>query len=214
MESPVRLDLVLRVGEEHASHAVETLAQAFLLESATNYFFPPEEGSKIEKLRALFGWAVEYRLKLGIPILGAFEQNSLEEGAVLVGAATLKVPKMPDDMGFAEELWGSMERVFGAAAIERFGHYEEAQKKHLFERPHHYLVAIGVRPEFQGKGYGGALLRAAIKMSEGDPDSAGIGLDTGSEENQALYERFGFEVVGKEQLGDKTARFMFRPNTL
>jgi GNAT superfamily N-acetyltransferase len=105
-----------------------------------------------------------------------------------------------------------MESVFGAPALERFDRYEAAQKKHLVSEPHHYLVAIGVHPDFQGKGYGGQLLQAAIDMAESDVDSMGIGLDTGSESNQKFYEKFGFDLVATEQLDDKIMRFMFRRN--
>jgi len=199
---------VFRITPAVALEAAEVLAAAFLNEPATDYFFPPSEGNKHEKLKALFGWAMEYRVRLNIPALAVF---SKEEHRI-AGAATLRVPKMPDDMGLAEELWRDMESVFGAGAVERFGRYEEAQQKHTVGEPHHYLVAIGVHPDFQGKGYGGALLRTAIELAESDSESSGIGLDTGSESNQEFYEKFGFELVGTEKLQDKLMRFMFRPN--
>jgi ribosomal protein S18 acetylase RimI-like enzyme len=105
-----------------------------------------------------------------------------------------------------------MESVFGSGALKRFDRYEAAQKKHLKSEPHHYLVAIGVHPEYQGEGYGGELLRAAIDIAEADVDSAGIGLDTGSESNQKFYEKYGFELIATEPLDDKMMRLMFRPN--
>jgi ribosomal protein S18 acetylase RimI-like enzyme len=199
---------VFRVQAAHAEEAAESLAQAFLNEPATLFFFPPEEGNRLEKLRALFGWGMEYRTKLDIPALGIFAND----GQRIAGAATLRIPRMPDDMGLAEELWQRLAPVFGSHAPERFHHYEEAQKRHLHPEPHHYLVAIGVHPDFQGQGYGGALLRACIALAEDDDSSAGLGLDTGSDSNQALYEHFGFSLVGTEMLGATKARFMFRPS--
>jgi len=224
---------VFTVGSELGADASEALAQAFLKESATDYFFPSEEGGKLEKLRALFGWAVEYRMRTGLPVLGirspslVFEARENEGGVgegdlaatssgaggegVLAGVATLRTPVMPD-LAEAEAMWKEVAAFIGPAAEARMDRYEELQKRHLPEAPHHYLVAIGVRPEFQGKGLGGALLRAAIAMAEADPASCGIALDTGSDANQALYMRFGFQVTAVETLGDKRARFMFRPN--
>ena len=56
-----------------------------------------------------------------------------------------------------------------------------------------YLLVIGVAPAFQGQGFGGKLLRALIKESErtGTP----LYLETETESNVRLYERFGFVVV-------------------
>lgn len=196
---------VFRVGPDRAEEASEALTQAFLSESATDFFFPPPEGGKLEKLRALFGWAVEYRMQSGLPVLGI-----AEPGHPVSGAATLSVPGAPAATEVMERLWPDVEKIIGPAASERLDRYETCQKRHAVAAPHHYLVAIGVHPDFQGLGYGGALLREAIRMVDEDPASAGIGLDTASDANQALYEKFGFKVIGTEQLDDKLARFMFR----
>ncbi len=228
------------VEREEAASASEVLAQAFQNESATDYFFPPEEGGKLEKLRALFGWAVDYRMRTGVPVLGVrspslvFEARENEGGVgegdsgtstslppsslkggggVLAGVATLRTPVMPD-LAEAEAMWQEVANFIGPAAEARMGAYEEAQQRHRPQAPHHYLVAIGVHPDHQGKGYGGALIRAAIAMAEADPESAGIALDTGSASNQALYEHFGFHVTGTETLGEKTGIFMFRPRAM
>jgi GNAT superfamily N-acetyltransferase len=53
--------------------------------------------------------------------------------------------------------------------------------------PHHHLVFLGVIPELQGRGIGGAMLR---------DDLAGpAALDATSKDSRRLYERHGFEVV-------------------
>ena len=199
---------VFHITTAESADAADVLAAAFLNEPATDFFFPPSEGNKLEKLKTLFEWAMEYRVRLDIPALAVFAETERR----IAGAATLKIPKMPDDMGLAEELWGDMSSVFGSGALERFDRYEAAQKKHLKNEPHHYLVAIGVHPDFQGQGYGGALLKAAIDMAEADHDSTGIGLDTGSESNQKFYEKYAFELIATEPLDDKLMRLMFRPN--
>ena len=56
-----------------------------------------------------------------------------------------------------------------------------------------YLLIMGVATEFQGKGFGGALLRAVISKSE----QAGLPLylETETESNVRLYEKFGFTLV-------------------
>lgn len=60
-------------------------------------------------------------------------------------------------------------------------------------RAYVYLMIIGVATEFQGQGFGGKLLRAVIEETE----QAGIPLylETETERNVDMYERFGFTVV-------------------
>ena len=108
-------------------------------------------------------------------------------------------------------MWKEVEAAIGPKAAARIEQYDRAQSGRLPKSPHHYLVAIGVLPQYRGHGYGGALLRAAIRLAESDLGSSGIALDTGSDANQALYEKFGFSVYATAELGPHRARFMFRP---
>ena len=65
-------------------------------------------------------------------------------------------------------------------------------------RPYVYLLALGVRTAHQGKGLGGSLLRALL--DDCDRRSLSIYLETETEENVRMYERFGFEVVKQIEL--------------
>ena len=58
--------------------------------------------------------------------------------------------------------------------------------------PHFYLFTIGVVPEGQGKGLGGALLRSGLAQA----DRAGMPtyLESSKEENIPIYQRYGFEL--------------------
>ena len=61
--------------------------------------------------------------------------------------------------------------------------------------PHYYLFAIGTRPQQQGQGLGGKLMRAGLAMV----DEAGLPayLESSKEQNVPFYQRFGFEVTQK-----------------
>ena len=61
-----------------------------------------------------------------------------------------------------------------------------------------YLLIIGVATKFQGQGLGGKLLRALIEKSEriGIP----LYLETETEDNVELYQRFEFKTVKKIDL--------------
>ena len=67
------------------------------------------------------------------------------------------------------------------------------------EAPCWYLPLIGVDPTSQGRGYGSALLRYALEHV--DRAGAPAYLESSNPRNVALYERHGFEVLGKIQAG-------------
>lgn len=58
-------------------------------------------------------------------------------------------------------------------------------------QPHAFLFAVGVVPEAQGKGLGGALIRAGLERV----DTAGLPcyLESTKERNLPLYRHFGFQ---------------------
>ena len=68
----------------------------------------------------------------------------------------------------------------------------EEAKKSLNLGPYIHLLIMGVSQEFQGKGFGGKLLRAVIEKAE--TERKPIYLETQKEENVSLYEKYGFSV--------------------
>lgn len=66
-------------------------------------------------------------------------------------------------------------------------------------QPHWYLPLLGVDPRHQGKGMGGALLRHVTDIC--DRDGALAYLESSNPGNVPLYERHGFEVIGRIQSG-------------
>jgi ribosomal protein S18 acetylase RimI-like enzyme len=65
-------------------------------------------------------------------------------------------------------------------------------KKDLNIGPYIYLFVIGVKQDFQGKGFGGKLLRALIEKA--DVEEKPMYLETQNEKNVALYEKYGFHI--------------------
>ncbi len=80
----------------------------------------------------------------------------------------------------------------GLGALLRGMHVDEGFHAHHPKEPHFYLYAIGVRPEAQGKGLGGMLMRAGLERV--DEAGAAAYLESTKESNVPLYRRFGFEV--------------------
>lgn len=65
--------------------------------------------------------------------------------------------------------------------------------------PHWYLPLLGIDPAHQGKGLGGALLKHATDIC--DPDGLPAYVESSSPRNIPLYERHGFEIMGRIQSG-------------
>lgn len=74
----------------------------------------------------------------------------------------------------------------------------ERDHKALDIGPYWYLALLAVAPEHQGKGHGGALLRALC--SRADAERKAIYLETQSASNESLYRHFGFATVKHVQL--------------
>jgi ribosomal protein S18 acetylase RimI-like enzyme len=67
------------------------------------------------------------------------------------------------------------------------------EKKHPREPPHFYLAVLGVEPEFQGRGFGGALMQPVLERC--DREGVPAYLESSKRRNIVLYERHGFRVV-------------------
>ncbi|HEX2590990.1 MAG TPA: GNAT family N-acetyltransferase [Rhizomicrobium sp.] len=66
--------------------------------------------------------------------------------------------------------------------------------------PHWYLWLLGVDPRCQGKGHGSALLKHMLARI--DAEHATAYLESSTPKNIPLYERHGFEVIGRIQIRD------------
>ena len=85
---------------------------------------------------------------------------------------------------------------------------EESFEKFLTyhpQEPHWYMPFMGVEPGFQGLGMGSALLKYSLQ--ECDRTQHLAYLEASSERNVAFYERHGFRVIGKFQVGNSPQLF-------
>jgi len=118
------------------------------------------------------------------------------------------------DSGQAVALWHEVDEWKPAntdvvkavpAAIRTFGRHlpRAVRTMTMIERvhpqePHRYLAYIGVHPDQQGKGFGGALLESMT----GECDDRGVAayLESSSRRNDPLYARYGFVSLGPIEL--------------
>ena len=71
----------------------------------------------------------------------------------------------------------------------------EEAKKSLNLAPYIHLLIMGVSQKYQGKGFGGKLIRAILEKAE--TEKKPIYLETQKEANVTLYEKYGFSVKKK-----------------
>lgn len=118
-----------------------------------------------------------------------------------LGAALWSPPKCWK-LGLAEELsflpdWIA---VTGMRQLySRWRAIDRIQAKHPHQ-PHWYLMAVGVAPEAQGRGYCSTLLRPVLDIC--DRTQTPAYLENSKAENTAIYERFGFRVTEELEVAE------------
>jgi len=104
-----------------------------------------------------------------------------------------------------------MLQVFGSAIGKGIAISNALDAHHPKGFPFWYLHFVGVRPDFQGKGWGGSIIREGLKRAarEGLPAY----LETATPQNVPLYLRLGFEIVEEWDVPDGGPHFwsMLRP---
>lgn len=97
-------------------------------------------------------------------------------------------------------------------ALLRLLRLNAANERHRPHEPHWYLHLAGCDPAAQGRGLGGAVIRAGIARAQAD--GVPTYLETGKEAKIGLYRNFGFDVLDTWQLPDgPTIWSMLRPST-
>jgi ribosomal protein S18 acetylase RimI-like enzyme len=75
-------------------------------------------------------------------------------------------------------------------------------------QPHWHVGPVGVKPEFQGRGIGRALLESFL--ADLDEREAPAFLETDVDRNVNLYEKLGFTVTMRQEIVGVDTRFMWR----
>ena len=168
---------------DHSALA-DTMARAFQDDPFVSYLLPGHD-RRIVGLPKMFGLL----FKLGQPYGAVDVTLGVEAAAIWKPPNTWHIPFWQYIANGPQFL-----AIFGASAVRAFLAMDRIERRHPRE-PHWYLQAIGTMPEFQGKGYGGALLRHRLAMidAEGSPAY----LEASKESNVPLYANFGFVQTGE-----------------
>ena len=192
-----------RLGE-----AVDVLSEAFHDYPVMRYVIGTAGDAYASRLRAMLTFFTSAR----------FIQDELVTGAVttddvVVGVANSTLPgtqRSPAILGTQREaVW----RELGADARARYEAYGRATAPFAVDRPNYHLAMLGVCRSHAGTGVARRLLDALHDTSRRDPRSAGVTLTTEDPSNVALYQHFGYEVVGHARISDTLESWgFFRPD--
>ena len=172
------------IQKKDLKNAVNVLTDAFSEESMWKEVFKNEE-----KNRALTEVMVRFCLKYG----NVVSTSENIEGVMAIAPYDKDMTILRIIRSGAFFL--SMKIASEAKIMKILSNAIEEAKKSLNLGPYIHLLIMGVSQEFQGKGFGGKLLRAVIEKAE--TERKPIYLETQKEENVNLYEKFGFSVKKK-----------------
>jgi len=175
---------LFKIQKRDLKNAVDVLTDAFSKESMWNEVFTDEE-----KNRILTEVMVRFCLKYG----SVYATSENFEGIMALAPHDKEMTTWTIVRSGAFFL--SMKIADEAKKMEVLNSAVEEAKKSLNLGSHIHLLMMGVSQEFQGKGFGGKLLRALIEKAEAEKKS--IYLETQKENNVKLYEKYGFSVKKK-----------------
>jgi GNAT superfamily N-acetyltransferase len=161
----------------------ETLARAFEDDPVMCWVFP-EDSERLARLERAFALYLE---KIWLPQEECYGTNRL------FGAA-LWLPPGKWHLGPWEQLrlLPNMVAVTGRSLPRLMTVLRMIEKRHPKEPPHYYLAVLGVEPEFQGRGFGSALMQPVLARC--DRERVPAYLESSKPRNVVLYERHGFRV--------------------
>ncbi|MDG5816616.1 GNAT family N-acetyltransferase [Chitinispirillales bacterium ANBcel5] len=171
--------------------ATNVLADAFKDDPVWNKAFEHEQDYE-NKFKSFFETPLRYTGKYG---------TIFSPSKNLEGVATLIPGKYADMTIWRMILSGAMVSALrmGSNASNRlaplFKQLSQDRKRIMKNRKFNYLLIIGVAIRYQGKGYGKKLLDKITEVS--DKEGVAVYLETETEKNVPLYEKFGFKVVNK-----------------
>jgi ribosomal protein S18 acetylase RimI-like enzyme len=176
--------------------AGELLTRAFW-DSPLVRVLAPDPGRRTEICR----WFFEAHARYGL--LHGDAWTAADQDGALLGAGLWWAPEHvePDDERSSQSGLADGPLVVGPAGWARLQELSSAfasLHRRVVPEPHWYLTVLGVDPDCQGRGIGGAILQPVLDYL--DEERLPAFLETGLERNLAFYRRHGFEVGAEASL--------------
>ena len=177
MDSPT----IIRAAETNKEQVKGVLKLGFANDALLRWVFPDAKAY----LESFDHWMEEYS-KI------SFKHDICFAEASFAGASIWHPPGVAFDESLLEPTFGNIPEANLGAVAHFFEQFETYHPEDAW-----YLAFIAVDPAKQGQGIGSFLLKEALKMIDEKGDRAY--LEASNERNKALYERYGFEMIGKVQ---------------
>ncbi len=184
------LDNLFKLTPEYVKEAIKVAGSAFQDDPIMVFTYPDEEE---RKQNSQYGFYMLYNYGIKYGLTYATSKN-------LEGITIWLPPKK-----IYPSTW-TMMRYGGFYTMRKVGlklkamkrsmtvfKYEEERHKELAPFDHWYFQNIAVKPEEQGKGYGGLLISTMIKNIESD--GLPIYVETNTEKAVSIYQKYGFEIL-------------------
>ena len=185
MDSPT----IIRAAETNKEQVKGVLKLGFANDALLRWVFPDAKAY----LESFDHWMEEYS-KI------SFKHDICFAEASFAGASIWHPPGVAFDESLLEPTFGNIPEANLGAVAHFFEQFETYHPEDAW-----YLAFIAVDPAKQGQGIGSFLLKEALKMIDEKGDRAY--LEASNERNKALYERYGFEMIGMVQTEDSPPAF-------
>ena len=183
------LPKIIRTNEKDKHQVISVLKLGFSNDDLLRWVFPEADSF----LKSFDIWMEEFSKE-------SFKNNIVFSEESFYGASLWH----PPGFEFDESVLGSTFESIPESRLENvLKFFEEFSKYH--PKDAWYLAFIAVDPSKQGSGIGSFILKEALKMIDEKNEKAY--LEASSERNMSLYERHGFECMGRIQINDSPAAF-------
>jgi ribosomal protein S18 acetylase RimI-like enzyme len=180
---------IRKLSPDDVPRIARALARAFEDDPVMSWIFR-DESIRVDRLERAFALFLR---RIWLPHEECY-------GADRLFGAALWLPPNKWHLGAGAQLrlLPSMIAAIGRNLVRLGAVLQLVEKKHPKDPPHYYLAVLGVEPELQGRGFGGALMQPVLARC--DRDRTPAYLESSKRRNVVLYERHGFEVVEEVQL--------------
>jgi ribosomal protein S18 acetylase RimI-like enzyme len=178
---PVRTPRKLAPHEIDA--AARALGRAFYDDPLMTYLMPSDA-----KRTANMTHVMRSALRMALPEDEIYTTDAPEGAALFLPPGRSKVPLSRVLRVVLPEAWR-----FGIGSLRRYmAVTDEFEHKHP-AGDHWYLMTLGVDPDCQGQGLGGAMMSGILKRAEAAGTT--VYLETNKPRNVVFYQKHGFKVV-------------------
>jgi ribosomal protein S18 acetylase RimI-like enzyme len=189
------LDTLFCLTRAHVGQAGGVLARAFQKDPLLCYYIPGASERR-ESTHYLWEFVVHYGVLCG---------EVYAPSSKLEGVAVWFLPESSKENLGKEGRSGSWKLLskLGIETVSRMktvNKYISSIRKRHVPFHHLYLSVIGIDPSFQGRGYASRLIRPML--AQADQWCLPCYLETHDPENIPIYERYGFELVGRSRIPD------------